>query len=238
MSTVDILGNLTAVRQQITAAAEAAGRDPHTVRLVAVCKTVGPEAVRQALAAGQCDFGENQVQPLVHKAAQLPPECTWHLIGHLQGNKVRPAVTTAACLHAVDSVDLLERIDRIAATEQRCPTVLLQVNISGEPTKSGVIPADAAGLLHCARHCEHLTCRGLMTMAPFEASETELGQVFGGLRRLRDRLQDESGVSLPELSMGMSGDFRIAIREGATLVRIGTAIFGPRALNSAVRALC
>jgi len=229
MPAVDIVGNLTAVRKQITAAAEAAGRDPQTVRLVAVSKTVGPAAVRQAMAAGQRDFGENQVQELVRKAGALPPECTWHLIGHLQGNKVRPAVTAALCLHAVDSAELLQRIERIAAAEHRRPAVLLQINVSGEPTKSGASPADAAGLLRCALGCDHLSCRGLMTMAPFEASEAGLYQVFGGLRRLRDRLQDESGAALPELSMGMSGDFRIAIREGATLVRIGTAIFGPRA---------
>jgi pyridoxal phosphate enzyme (YggS family) len=229
MSTVDIAGNLAAVRQQIAAAAEAAGRDPQAVRLVAVSKTVGPEAVRAALAAGQRDFGENQVQELVRKAALLPPECTWHLIGHLQGNKARPAVTTAACLHALDSVELLERLDRIAATEQRRPAILLQINVSGEAAKSGVSPADAAALLGAARRCSHLSCRGLMTMAPFAAPDAELERVFGGLRRLRDRLQDETGTPLPELSMGMSSDFRIAIREGATLVRLGTAIFGPRA---------
>jgi pyridoxal phosphate enzyme (YggS family) len=228
MSTVDIVGNLSAVRQQIAAAAEAAGRDPRTVRLVAVSKTVGPESVRQALAAGQREFGENQVQELLRKAGALPPECTWHLIGHLQANKVRPAVTAAAFLHAVDSAELLERIDRIAATAPRRPTVLLQINVSGEPTKSGVNPTDAAKLLHGALQCNHLSCRGLMTMAPFGASETDLRQVFGGLRRLRDRLQDECGAALPELSMGMSSDFRVAIQEGATLVRLGTAIFGPR----------
>jgi PLP dependent protein len=228
MSTVDIVANLATVRRQIAAAAEAAGRDPQTVRLVAVSKTVDVEAIRQAVEAGQRDFGENHVHQLVLKAAALPPFCTWHLIGHLQGNKVRPAVTSAACLHAVDSLALLERIDRIAGAEQRRPAVLLQVNISGEATKSGAAPAETAELLRGALRCEHLSCRGLMTMAPFEAPEATLRQVFGGLRLLRDRLQDQIGAALPELSMGMSGDFQIAIREGATLVRIGTAIFGPR----------
>lgn len=229
MSTVDIARNLQTVRQEIVAAAERAGRDPQTVRLVAVSKTVGAESVRHALADGQRDFGENQVQELVRKAAVLPPDCMWHLIGHLQGNKVRPAIIAAACLHAVDSVELLERIERVAAAEQRRPGVLLQINISGEQTKSGVCPADAAGLLRYALRCAHLSCRGLMTMAPFEAPEEELRRVFRGLRLLRERLQDESGSPLPELSMGMSRDFRLAILEGATLVRVGTAIFGPRA---------
>ncbi len=228
MSTGEIVDRLTAVRRQIAAAAEEAGRDPLTVRLVAVSKTVGPEAVRAALAAGQRDFGENQVQELVRKADVLPPECTWHLIGHLQGNKARPAVAAATCLHAVDSADLIERLDRVAATAPRRPTILLQVNVSGERSKSGVSLAEAMGLLRAALRCEHLTCRGLMTMAPFAASPAELRQVFGGLRHLRDCLQEETGVPLPELSMGMSRDFRIAIHEGATLVRIGTAIFGAR----------
>jgi pyridoxal phosphate enzyme (YggS family) len=229
MSSVDIVGNLAAVRQQIAAAAEAAERDPRTVRLVAVTKTVGPDAVRQAWAAGHGDFGENQVQELVRKAGALPAACAWHLIGHLQGNKARAAIATAACLHAVDSVELLDRLERLAATAPRRPTILLQVNISGEPSKSGVSPAQASDLLRAALRCEHLSCRGLMTMAPFAASAPEQQQIFGGLRRLRDRLQDDSGVALPELSMGMSRDFRIAIQEGATLVRIGAAIFGRRA---------
>jgi pyridoxal phosphate enzyme (YggS family) len=229
MDAVDIPANLAGVRRRIEAAAAASGRQPDAVRLVAVSKTVGADDVRRALEAGQRDFGENQVQELARKALSLPDPCTWHLIGHLQSNKVRAAVRTAAWIHSVDSTALLERIDRICAEEGYCPTVLLQVNLSAEPTKSGVPAPATEELLRCALRCQHLTCRGLMTMAPYEAPEGELRAVFGGLRELRDRLQDRIGAALPELSMGMSGDFAIAIEEGATVVRIGTAIFGPRA---------
>lgn len=227
-TTMGIPGNLAQVRGRIATLAAAAGRAPESVRLVAVSKTVAAEAVRQALAAGQTEFGENQVQELTRKAQVLGGACTWHLIGHLQSNKVRPAVRAAAWIHSVDSTALLERIDRIAAEEGRCPIVLLQVNLSGETTKSGAPPDRVEELVLCARRCTHLSCRGLMTMAPFEAPESVLHSVFGGLRELRDRLQDRTGVPLPELSMGMSGDYPVAIEEGATLVRIGTAIFGPR----------
>ena len=228
MSTVDVVANLERTRQQVREAAEAAGRDPASVRLVAVSKTVDNAQVLNAFTAGQRDFAENLVPELVRKAQALPPGCVWHLIGHLQGNKARLAVQHAAWVHSADSEALLERLDRIAAEEHRRPTVLLQVNLSGEPTKSGVTAAAAGKLLRCALQCPNLSCQGLMTMAPFAAAEPELRDLFGGLRRLRDRLQDEAGIALRELSMGMSSDFRVAIREGATLVRIGTAIFGPR----------
>jgi len=228
MPTEDIVENLAAMRRQIREAAEAAGRDPTTVRLVAVSKTVDSAQVLKAYAAGQRDFAENLVPELMRKAQGLPLDCTWHLIGHLQRNKARQAVQGAAWIHSVDSVGLLERLERLADEEHRRPTVLLQVNLSGEATKSGVTSEGAAALLRGALQCPHLSCRGLMTMAPYGASEAELRTVFGGLRRLRDRLQEESGTALPELSMGMSGDFRVAISEGATLVRIGTAIFGAR----------
>jgi len=229
MSGVDISTALAQVRSQIAAATAAAGRDPQAVRLVAVSKTVGAEAVWRAMAAGQTEFGENQVQELVRKEQTVPGPCTWHLIGHLQGNKVRLAIRAAAWIHSVDSVPLLERIERVAGEEGRCPAVLLQVNLSGEASKSGLHPGQAEGALRCALRCRNLSCRGLMVMAPFDAPEAQLHTVFGGLRQLRDRLQDSTGTALPELSMGMSGDFAVAIREGATLVRIGTAIFGPRA---------
>jgi pyridoxal phosphate enzyme (YggS family) len=228
MGSAEISANLTEVRRRIETAALAAGRNPHSVRLVAVSKTVDVDSVRCALAADQEDFGENQVQELARKSQLLPSRCLWHLIGHLQANKVRTAVRAAAWIHSVDSIALVERIGRLAAEEGRQPIVLLQANLSGEPTKSGVSADSAGELLRCALRCPGLSCRGLMTMAPFAASESELHAVFGGLRELRDRLQEQTGALLPELSMGMSGDFSIAIEEGATLVRIGTAIFGPR----------
>jgi len=223
-----IVERLAAIRQEIRLAAEAAGRDPSGVRLLAVSKTVDADAVRAAYDAGQRDFAENRVPELADKAEALPPECVWHLIGHLQRNKARSALAHAAWVHSVDSAALIERLEAIAAEDGRLPTILLQVNLSGEATKSGVGAAAAPALLRAALACPHLRCRGLMTMAPYAAPEETLRAVFGGLRRLRDRLQDDTGAALPELSMGMSGDFTIAIAEGATVVRVGTAIFGER----------
>jgi pyridoxal phosphate enzyme (YggS family) len=227
MSTPTIAQRLAATNLRIAQAASAAGRDPKTVRLVAVSKTVDADAVREAYAAGQRAFGENRVQELASKMANLSADCEWHMIGHLQKNKARAAVQ-AAWIHSVDSVDLLQRIDRIAGEEGCCPNVLLQVNITGEESKSGLSPEEVPAGVELALGCGNLNCRGFMTMAEFGADEAGLRACFAGLRELRDRMANQFGTELPELSMGMSGDFEAAIAEGATLVRIGTAIFGPR----------
>lgn len=228
MDITAIQANLCAVRERMAAACRRAGRAPQEVRLIAVSKTVSADVIRLAYEAGQRCFGENRVQDLRQKVASLPADCEWHLIGHLQSNKARTAIDAAAWLQAIDSAALLHRLDQIAAQENRRPLILLQVNVSGESTKSGAAMAEAAALVAAARQCLHVECRGLMTMAPYGAPEAELRGIFGGLRRLRDQLQAESGQPLPELSMGMSGDFEIAIEEGATLVRVGTALFGER----------
>lgn len=228
MSNPCIEQSLAIVRERIAAAALGAGRSPESVRLIAVSKTVDAAAVGAALAAGQRAFGENRVQELAAKATALPEDCEWHLIGHLQKNKVRAAVQFAAWIHSVDSLDLLERLDRISGEEGRRPKVLLQVNMTGEATKSGFSPEQAALAVEAVRACGNLACRGLMTMAEFDADEVALRACFGGLRRLRDEFAARHGLALPELSMGMSGDFETAIAEGATLVRVGTAIFGSR----------
>lgn len=228
MSNPSIEQRLASVRERIAEAARAAGRLPETVRLIAVSKTVDAAAVGEAHAAGQRAFGENRVQDLAGKAAALPGDCEWHLIGHLQQNKARAAVQAAAWIHAVDSLDLLARLDRIAGEEGLRPKVLLQVNLTGEATKSGLAPEAVAAVVEAARACANLSCRGFMTMAEFAADEAALRACFGGLRRLRDDLAARCGMALPELSMGMSGDYEIAIAEGATMVRVGTAIFGPR----------
>lgn len=211
----------------VAAAAAACGRSGR-VRLVAVSKTFPEPLLREAYAAGARELGESRMQELVPKAAALPPDIAWHLIGHLQANKVRPAVKLAAWIHSVDSVELLQRIDRIAGEEGRHPQVLLEVNVLGEASKFGLTPEQALAAGEAFAGCSHLRVAGLMTMAPYEAPEAVLRQCFGGLRRLRDAMEARWGVSLPELSMGMSGDFGIAIEEGATIVRIGTAIFGGR----------
>ncbi len=224
-----IAENLATVRQRIADAARKAGRSPEDVRLLAVSKTFPAADIAEAYSAGaqQC-FGENRVQELEEKAPVLPAALEWHLIGHLQANKVRNAVKFAAWIHSVDSFELLERIDRIAEEENACPHILLEVNISGEESKFGLTPEQADDLAARAKSMSHIKIEGLMTMAPFEAPADELHRVFGGLRELRDAICARHGITMPELSMGMSGDFEAAIAEGATIVRIGTAIFGHR----------
>ncbi len=220
--------NLTKIREQIASAAKNAGRDPQSVKLVAVSKTFPAEAVQSAYDAGQRLFGENKVQDLAFKNAALEKDIEWHMIGHLQSNKARLAVENADYIHAVDSLKLLKRIDRIAGELGRSPKVLLEINVSGEESKFGTDVKSVVELAQAAARCENITVVGLMTMAPFGVPEDELRFVFSSLRKLRDDLQNKLGLELPELSMGMSGDFEIAIEEGATMVRIGTSIFGKR----------
>lgn len=228
MSTGSIEDNLSAVRARIQHACTEAGRTAESVRLVAVSKTVDIDAVSAALAAGQLEFGENRVQELERKAGCLPERIVWHMIGHLQANKVRAVVRHAAWIHSVDTPVLIERIDRIAGEEGCCPSILLQVNTSGEDSKSGCLPEMTGQLLDAALACEHISCQGLMTMGPLPGGNEETRACFRMLRELRDSLSVSRGIPLPQLSMGMTGDFELAIAEGATMVRIGTAIFGPR----------
>ncbi len=216
------------MQAEVARAVAAAGRPAGSARLLAVSKTVPQELVQEAYAAGARDFGESRPQELAGKAMALPADCCWHMIGHLQANKVRHVVGHAAWIHSVDSLELLQRIDRIAGEEGRRPTVLLEINVSGEPSKFGLAPAAVPALLEAGLGCANLRLAGFMTMAPYEAPESELRMIFGSLRKLRDEMQARFSVSLPELSMGMSGDFPVAIAEGATIVRIGTAIFGER----------
>lgn len=220
--------NLVKVRERVASAVEKAGRAPQSVKLIAVSKTFPVEAVQSAYAAGQRLFGENKVQDLALKNAALPEDIEWHMIGHLQSNKAKLAVENADYIHAVDSVKLLKRIDRLAGELGRSPKVFLEINVSGEESKFGVDTELVKDLAQEATKCENISVRGLMTMAPFGVPEDELRSVFSLLRKLRDNLQTEFDLDLPELSMGMSGDFEIAIEEGATMVRVGTSIFGKR----------
>lgn len=215
---------LVAVRH----AAAAAGRDPESVRLLAVSKTFPAEDIAELYRHGCRVFGENRVPELESKAALLPADIEWHLIGQLQSNKARRAVKVASMIHSVDSVALIERLDRIAGEENRHPAFLLEVNVSGEASKSGLSPDDVPEVARAAAAAKHLDWRGFMTVAPAEASAGELSTIFDALKCMRNRFEAEFSCSLPELSMGMSGDYDIAIRNGATLVRIGTAIFGNR----------
>jgi hypothetical protein len=215
-------------------AAEAAARDPDGFRVVAVTKGFGPAVVRAAREAGLHRFGENRVQEALAKIA-AEPDAEWHLIGRLQANKARPAVRAFAMIHAVDSLDLLARLDLIALEEGRSPACLLEVNLTGEMTRAGFdaawfgAEASRGGALGAAlAGLAAVRVSGLMGIAAPGVALSEARAVFAGLRRLRDRLADQIGRPLPELSMGMSADAEAAVAEGATLVRIGTAIFGPR----------
>lgn len=218
---------LQAVREEIARVALAAGRSPESVRLLAVSKTFPAAAVREAYAAGLRCFGENKIQELELKRPQLPGDIEWHFIGHLQSNKAARAVELADWIHSVDSLKLLSRLDRLAGERNRRPVILIEVN-SGETEKSGVDYAALPELAAAAANAEHLDWRGLMTMAPLSADPAVWRRAFERLRSTRDELECRLGVKLPELSMGMSGDFPAAVAAGATLVRIGSALFGSR----------
>lgn len=223
-----------ALMARLRVAAEAAGRDPGGFRVVAVTKGFPLGVVRAAHDAGLRRFGENRVQEAIPKVAALP-DAEWHLVGRLQANKARPAARAFAMIHSIDSLDLLRRVDRIAAEESLHPVLLLEVNVSGEATKAGFPaarledqlrpPGELPAALRSLAACR---VAGLMTIAPAGASGAAARSVFSRLRELRDALQQATGLSLPELSMGMTADAEAAVAEGATLVRIGTAIFGPR----------
>jgi pyridoxal phosphate enzyme (YggS family) len=224
------IGNrLAQVRQRITAAASRAGRDPSAITLVAVGKTFPAEILAQAVTAGATDLGENRVQEAATKKAQVPP-ARWHLIGPLQRNKAGRALELFDVIHTLDRVELAQRLQRLLAQDwpgRRLP-VLLEVNVASEPQKAGVLPNQASELLACANDCANLEVIGLMAIPPFEAAAEDSRPHFRALRELRDALEDASSRALPQLSMGMSHDFEVAIAEGATMVRVGTAIFGAR----------
>lgn len=226
-----IAANLLAVRSRIGRAALAARRDPASVRLVAVSKTFGLEHVQAAAAAGQRDFGENRVQealPKVEATARLGLH--WHLIGHLQSNKARKSIGPFSLIQSVDSLDLLRRLEAAAAERDTQIDILVQVDLAGESTKHGLAPADLEPLLDEGASCRGVRLRGLMLLPPYFDDPERTRPFFRRLRVLRDELVGKGRApdTLHELSMGMSHDFEVAIAEGATMVRVGTAIFGTR----------
>lgn len=225
-----IAENLEIIQGKIAAAAKRAGREASAVKLVAVSKTKPAAAIAEALQAGQLVFGENYVQELLEKSRQLPQNIQWHFIGSLQSNKVKYLAGLTSMIHSVDRLSLAREIDRQWGKIDTWCNILIQVNISGEETKSGTT---AEELVHLARDIAHLPnvrVRGLMTMPPFFDDPERARPCFRELRRLADVLDAEKipGITMEELSMGMSGDFEVAIEEGATLVRVGSAIFGER----------
>lgn len=222
--------NLQEIQQRLHEAAQLAGRDPAAVRLVAVTKTVGLDRLKAAVAAGHTLFGENYVQEARAKIAALGPGLTWHFIGHLQSNKARAAVELFDLIHSVDRLRLAQALDQAASRLGKVQNILLQVNLAGEESKSGATPEDVQNLLSNISNMPNLKVLGLMTMPPWFPDPEEARPYFRALRELRDRLRRLHLVEgdLGELSMGMTGDFEAAVAEGATLVRIGTAIFGRR----------
>jgi hypothetical protein len=227
---MSVAGNLKQIEERIRTAAQRVGRNPDSVRLVAVSKTQPAEAVKAALAAGQQIFGENYVQEFLEKAQQLPESVEWHFIGSLQSNKVKYLANLTTLIHSVDRLSLAREIDRQWEKIGKPCDILLQVNISGEETKSGTTSEDLLQLAREASLLPHLRVRGLMTMPPFFDEPERVRPYFRELRRLAEVLASEQipGITMEELSMGMSGDFEVAIEEGATLVRVGSAIFGER----------
>ncbi len=220
---------LAEVRGRIAAACARAGRDPGEVEIVAVTKTHGAETVDEAVRAGMRIVGENKVQEAAWKKPASASGPEWHLIGHLQSNKVRKALELFDVIHSVDSAKLADRINFIADEIGALPRILLEVNVSGEKSKSGMPPEFVRTTLeHIAAQCPRLTVEGLMTMAPFSEDPEDARPYFRRLRELRDEMQDSLGIVLPRLSMGMSGDYEVAVEEGATWVRLGTVLFGER----------
>jgi pyridoxal phosphate enzyme (YggS family) len=231
----DISANIALVRDRIARAARAAGRPPEDVGLLAVSKTFSAGHVRAAYAAGQRDFGENKVQEALQKIAETAElEIRWHLIGHLQSNKVKKAAPAFAALQAIDSVDLVRRVDAAAVEQGTRPDLYIQVDLAGESTKFGAPEADVPGIARAALACRAARLKGLMLLPPWFDDPEHARPYFRRLRELRDRIV-EDGIDrahLRELSMGMSHDFDVAIQEGATLVRVGTAIFGQRTVRT------
>jgi pyridoxal phosphate enzyme (YggS family) len=215
------------VQDRIHAATVRVGRDASSVTLVAVSKAIPVDAIRQAVEAGVTILGENRVQEARDKIAVLPGLSTWHLVGHLQTNKARLAVQLFDLIHSLDSLKLAQALDRYGQELAKPVRCLIEVNLGGEESKSGMTEDGVRPLLEAAAGFRHLRIEGLMALPPFLPDPEQIRPFFRRLRTLRDKLRGE-GFPLGELSMGMTHDFEVAIEEGATLVRIGTAIFGPR----------
>ena len=227
---MSIADNLKTVQGQIASAAKRAGRDPASISLVVVTKTVDAGRIREAVTAGARVLGENRVQEAKDKIEELGRIASWHLIGHLQTNKAKYAVKLFDVIHSVDSIELAREIDRQAAKIDKIQDVLIEVSIAGEAAKAGIALSEAAALVRQAAGLKNISIKGLMAIPPFLGDPEQVRPYFRKLRGLAGDVAAEHipGVSLAELSMGMSGDFEVAVEEGATMVLVGTAIFGER----------
>jgi len=225
----NVVENLASVRERMQQACEACGRSPEEVILVAVSKKKEASLIREVFDAGQVVFGENRVQEVMAKQPELPSGIQWHLIGHLQSNKVKHAVHCEFdVIHSIDSEKLLRKINEESEEQGRVQRAFLQVNVSGEGSKYGIEPKELESLLETATGYHNIDLQGLMTIPPASEDPEKAAPHFVALRELRDRVAASTGFALPELSMGMSHDMEVAIREGATYVRVGTDIFGAR----------
>src|SRR5438874_10112968 len=223
-----ITENLERVRERIMQAAVKAGRSTSDIELVAITKTHPAEKVREALGTGQTLFGESRVQEARAKIPELPSNLRWHFVGHLQKNKIRHALPLFEMIHSVDSLALAQEMNRIAEEEEMRPRVLLEINVAGEGSKFGFAPDKLREQMEALLALPRLSVLGLMTIPPLGEEPEASRKYFVQLRELRDRLQTEFRVDLAQLSMGMTQDYAVAVEEGATLVRVGTAIFGER----------
>jgi PLP dependent protein len=227
---MSVVENLQIVRDRIASAAKRAGRDPSSVMLVVVTKTIDRDRIREAVVSGASILGENRVQEAKEKIEALGKLASWHLIGHLQTNKAKYAVKLFDLVHSVDNLELAAEIDRQAAKIGKMQDILIEVNIAGEAAKAGVPVKGVPELVAEVSRLKNVSVKGLMTMPPFSENPEDSRPYFQKLRQLMESIAKENipNVSLKELSMGMSGDFEVAVEEGATLVRVGTAIFGAR----------
>jgi len=223
--------NLARVRERIAAAAERSGRSPSDITIVAVTKTFGPETVEEAVRGGIRDVGENRVQEFLEKADRVSLDCRWHLVGHLQSNKVNKAIGRFAMIQSVDSIKIAEKLDRAGAERGITTDVLIEVNTSGEASKHGFDPDETVDAYGIVSELQALSVRGLMTVGPWVDDGERIASAFGRLRRLKEEIERAApdGRVLEHLSMGMSDDFELAIREGSTMVRLGRVLFGERA---------
>ena len=228
---IELKNRLERIKARIKETAEACNRPVASIRLVAVCKTMPVEVVREAIEAGVTDLGENYIQEAKEKVNALATyPATWHFIGHLQSNKAKYAVRLFDLIHSVDSLKLAKELDKYAKRNDKTQAILIQVNVAREDSKSGVYVEDTMPLLREVSRLENISVKGLMTMPPYFNAPEKVRPFFAALREFRDQIKNEdiSNISMDELSMGMTGDFEAAIEEGATMVRIGTAIFGDR----------
>ncbi len=225
---MDISANLNSVRQRISAACARAGRDPAMVELITVSKGHSAEVVRAAAELGLSVFGENRVQEAKAKIGLCPNRLRWHLIGHLQSNKCRDAVHFFAMIQSVDSLALAQEINKWAEKSAKTMPILIEVNIAGESSKFGYTPERVLSELKQINALPKIEVHGLMTVAPFTTEAEKVRPVFRRLRELKGQCEDILGAPLPHLSMGMSGDFEVAVEEGATMIRLGSAVLGPR----------